>query len=95
MFFNSTKDWKQFMSLEDEERLNQILKKISKYRGAYKNADDVKIAQLWCSILELSKQNKILQGKLTRIEDILEGMFSRVREQEREREELARSLESF
>lgn len=95
MFFNSTKDWKQFLSLEDEERLNQILNKISKYRGAYKNAEDVKIAQLWCSVLEIAKQNRILQNKLSRIEEVLEGMFSRVREQERQREELARSLESF
>ena len=95
MFFNSTKDWKQFLSLEDEERLNQILNKISKYRGAYKNAEDVKIAQLWCSVLEVAKQNRILQNKLSRIEEVLEGMFSRVREQERQREELARSLESF
>ena len=95
MFFNTSKDWKQFLSLEDEERLNQILKNISRYRGAYKNADDVKIAQLWCSVLELENENRILQKKLSRIENILEGMFSKVREQEREEQELAKSLERF
>jgi hypothetical protein len=95
MFFNATKDWKQYLSAEDEEKLNEILIKVAKYRGAYKNADDVKVAQLWCTILELRKENLILQSKMKKIEDVFEAMFEKVRKQEREREELAKSLERF
>jgi hypothetical protein len=95
MFFNAKKDWKQYLSAEDEEKLNEILIKVAKHRGAYKNADDVKVAQLWCTILELRKENLILQSKMKKIEDVFEAMFEKVRKQEREREELAKSLEKF
>ena len=93
MFFNAKKDWKQFLSAENEEKLNEILRKVAKHRGAYKNADDVKIAQLWCTILEMKKENLILQSKLNRIEEVFAAMFEKVRKQEREREELTKSLE--
>ncbi len=95
MLFSTAKDWKEFLTTEDEEELNNILKRISKYRGAYKNADDIKLAQLWCSILELRKENLILKKKLARIEEVFENMFSKVFEQEKERRDLAKSLENF
>ena len=95
MFFAAKKDWKQFLSAEDEERLNEVLRKVAKYRGAYKNADDVKVAQLWCTILEMRKESLILQSKLRKIEEVFDAMFEKVRKQEREREALAKSLERF
>jgi len=95
MLFTSTKDWKQYLTAEDEERLNDILKKASKYRGAYKNADEIKIAQLWCTILDLRKENAFLQRKIARLEDLLEGMFSKIRKEERDRMSLKESLEKF
>lgn len=95
MIFTPPKDWKQFLSDEDEKRLNDILNKLAKYKGAYRNSDDVKTAQLWCSILELSKENAALQKRVQNLEDLLEGMFEKVRKQERERIELTRSLEKF
>ena len=95
MFFNAKKDWKQYLSADDEEKLNELLRRVAEYRGAYKNADDVKVAQLWCTILEMRKENLILQSKLRKIEEVFEAMFEKVRKQEREREELAKSLERF
>lgn len=95
MLLTQKKDWKEFLSSEDEEKLNQMLKKISRYRGAYQNADEVKNAQLWCAILELQKENLILQKRLHDIEDLLEGMFDKIRKHERERVDLAKSLEKF
>ena len=95
MFFSPKKDWKQYLSADSEERLNEILRKVAKHRGAYRNADDVKIAQLWCAVLELQRENLLLQKKLTRIEDVFDAMFEKARKQEREREELAKSLEKF
>lgn len=95
MLFTSTKDWKQYLTAEDEERLNEILKRVSKYRGAYKNAEEIKIAQIWCTVLELRKENAFLQKKIERLEDILEGMFSKIRKEEREKTSLKESLEKF
>ena len=88
-------DWKQFLSIQDEEKLNEFLKKIAKYRGAYKNADDVKSAQLWCAVLELKKETLILQKRIDKIQYLLEGMFERVKIQEEDNKKLIESLERF
>lgn len=95
MFFDTKKDWKQFLTPEDERKLNDILKNVSKHRGAYKNADEIKFAQLWCTILELRKENLALQKRLERLEDVMDGAFERIKKREKEREELERSLERF
>ena len=83
MLFKATKNWKELLSIDDEEVLNELLKKAAKHRGAYKNADDVKIAQLWCASLELKKENVALNKRLKRIEYLLEGLFERNRKDER------------
>lgn len=83
MMFKATKNWKEFLAIDDEEVLNELLKKAAKHRGAYKNADDVKVAQLWCAVLELKKENTNLNKRLKRIEYLLEGMFERNRQEER------------
>ena len=95
MLLRKVNDWKQFLPSEDEEKLNETLKRVARYRGAYKNADDVKIAQLWCAILELRKGNLILQKKLNRIQFILDGLFERVRKQREKDEEIIKALETF
>lgn len=95
MLLQRKKDWKEFLSAEDEEKLNDVLKKIAKYRGAYQNAEEVKNAQLWCALLEVYKENKLLQKRLWTLEDLLDGMFDKIRKQERERIDLAKSLEKF
>jgi len=95
MILSTNKNWKQFLSIRDEEKLNEILRKNSKYRGAYKNADDVKIAQIWCSILELNKQTDILQKRIDKIQFLIEGMFERNNEQMIKDREIIRSLERF
>jgi len=95
MLFNGTKDWKQYLSLEDEERMNELLRKISKYRGAYKNASDIKIAQLWCALLETRKENKVLLKKIQRTERFFSAMFEIQRKNEEEERELLASLEKF
>lgn len=95
MLFTPSKDWKQNLSAEDEKNLNDLLNKIAKYRGAYRNSDDIKSSQLWCAALELLKENAALQKRVHNLEELLEGMFEKVRKQERERIDLTRSLEKF
>lgn len=95
MLFKAEKDWKQLLSPEDEERLNAILKHVAKHRGAYRNAGDVKLAQLWAAVLELYKQNSILQGKLDEMTEIFDTIASKLRKKEDEKKELIQSLERF
>jgi len=95
MLTNSKDDWKQFLSLEDEEKLNDFIRKVSKHRGAYKNASDVKSAQMWSAMLELRKENLVIQKRLDRIQDLLDGMFSQIRSQDDEDRKLLKSLDRF
>jgi hypothetical protein len=95
MLFRTVSDWKQLLSIDDEDKLNDILRKVAKHRGAYKNADEVKIAQMWCAILELMKQNIVLQKRLLLIEDVFEAVYEKQRKREIEERLLLRSLDKF
>lgn len=95
MLFRTASDWKQLLSIDDEDKLNTIIKRVAKYRGAYRNSDEVKISQLWCAILELMKQNIILQKRLNIMEDIFEAIYDRQRKRELEDRALLRSLDRF
>ena len=92
MLFNTTKDWKKYLSPSDENILNKVLELTERHRGAYKNADDIKIAKLWCAIIELEKQLVMVEKRLQRIEYILGGMITRA---EQEKRKLLKSLEGF
>lgn len=95
MLFKAEKDWKQLLAPEDEEKMNDILRRAARYRGAYKNASEVKIAQLWAAVLELYKQNLILQSRLDDMSDVFESIAAKLRKKEEEKQELIKSLERF
>ena len=95
MLFRTDKDWKQLLTPEDEDKLNNILRTVAKHRGAFRNSEDIRNAQLWCSDLELKKENMLLRKRLERIEDILDGVFNRFRKQEDEKRKMVESLERF
>ncbi|MBI2971201.1 MAG: hypothetical protein HYY37_02140 [Candidatus Aenigmarchaeota archaeon] len=89
------KDWKEQLPDEDEERLNELLKTVSKYRQAYSEASDIKVAQLWCAILEMNKANAELQERIARIEELLENMLSLAKIKYEEKKKLGESLETY
>ncbi len=95
MLFKTTEDWKQFLAPEDEAKLNDILRKVQKHRSAYRQASDIKTAQLWVALLETRKENQALLRKLQRIEFIFDGMVERIKKQQQEDRELVESLEKF
>jgi hypothetical protein len=95
MLFKVSDDWKQLLSAEDEARMNDLLKRISKYRPAYRNAQDIKNAQLWTALLELRKENQALLNRIKKMEFIFEGMKDRIKQQESAEKELLESLENF
>ena len=49
-------DWKQTLPIEEQQILAEILEKARRYEYAYLNAEDVKVAQVWCGIIELIKE---------------------------------------
>ena len=95
MLFKSDDNWKKYLGIEDEEHLNEILRKASRHKGAYKNADEVKIAQMWCALIELRKENVILQKRLKRMEEMFDAIFEKKRRHENEKLALVESLEKF
>jgi hypothetical protein len=91
MIFRATREWKSFLNIEDEIILNKFLEEIAQYRGAYRNADDVKIAQLWCAVLQLKKENQELKNKLK----ILDEIFLIIAKNYQKDINLLKSLEKF
>jgi len=63
-----TKEWKKLLVPDDEQKINDMIVKSAKYRTAYMSADDVKVAQLWCTILEMQKQIEELEQKIKDLE---------------------------
>ena len=95
LFNFNKKDWKQYLFPEDEKNLDDFIKKVLKYRGAYKNSTDVKSSQLWCAVLELRKENFILQKRIKHLESMFECIFNKMKKQEQENLEILKNLEKF
>jgi flagellar biosynthesis chaperone FliJ len=70
MLFGEEKDWKELLEEESKTELADIIEKARKHRAAYMQADDVKVAQLWAALTEISKQIKNLECRLTKSECI-------------------------
>lgn len=48
-------DWKDYLSRDSQKVLAELLEETSDHKGAYLQADDVKVAQLWCALIEMKK----------------------------------------
>jgi hypothetical protein len=73
MLFGEEKDWKELMSEEAQVELADLIEKAKKHRAAYTQADDVKVAQLWAALTEVSKQLKSIEGRLEKVETFVKG----------------------
>lgn len=95
MFLKSEKNWKSFLTPEDERKMAELLERVAKYRGAYFNSEDVKTAQLWCALLEASKQNAALEARIKRLEYLIGGILSRSKRLDDARDALLDSIGKF
>ncbi|OYT42962.1 MAG: hypothetical protein B6U88_02360 [Candidatus Aenigmarchaeota archaeon ex4484_56] len=86
------RDWKENLSVEAEKELNEILESVKKHRCAYKSADNVQVAQLWCATIELKRLINKLDMRLEYIENILNKLF---RGYDEEKDKLVKSLLKF
>jgi len=95
MLLKTERNWKSLLSPEDEQRMNFILEQIKKHRAAYLSADDVKLAQLWCALLETQKQNASLDARLKRLEFVFGGLATRAQTLDKSASKLLESLGRF
>ncbi len=73
MLFGEEKDWKELLSEDAQVELAELIERAKKHRAAYMQADDVKVAQVWSALTEVSKQIKKIEERLARIEDLARG----------------------
>jgi hypothetical protein len=95
MLLKTERNWKALLTPGDEQRLNGILEQIKKHRAAYLTADEVKLAQLWCALLETQKQNAALDARLRRLEFVLSGVATRAQTLDKSADKLLESLGRF
>ncbi|MFH7882483.1 MAG: hypothetical protein QW140_02070 [Candidatus Aenigmatarchaeota archaeon] len=69
MFFDKEKDWKECLSPEAQKIISELFEETKKHKCAYMNADDVKIAQLWCALIEIKKQFDEISKNIKKLEE--------------------------
>ncbi|MBN2095539.1 MAG: hypothetical protein JW727_05810 [Candidatus Aenigmarchaeota archaeon] len=85
-------DWKENLSAEAEQSLNLLLEATRKHRCAYKSAENIQIAQVWCALVEQMRMVDKLEQRVAYIERILDSMF---KGHTNEREALLKGLTRF
>lgn len=102
MIFKVQDDWKRSLNAKDEAQMNDLLRITAKHRAAYRSAHDVKVAQLWAAVLELSKmlnertqQRDELEKRLGRIEAIFHAASENIKAEETQKASLKDSLKSY
>ncbi len=68
-------DWKENLSAEAEQDLNMLLEATRKHRCAYKSAENVQVAQVWCAMIEQQRMIAKLEQRVAYIERVLDKMF--------------------
>jgi hypothetical protein len=66
---NEIKDWKELLSESDQEILAQLLDSTKKHKCAFMHAEDVKVAQLWCALVEMRKEMDKLGELVGKVEE--------------------------
>lgn len=62
-------DWKELLAPEAKKILTTLLDATKKHKGAYSNADDVKIAQLWAALIETKNELDQVKKALGKLEE--------------------------
>jgi len=63
------KDWKNLLDERTREELKELIERAGKHRYAYSQADDIRIAQIWTALAEISKDLKEIKEKLGKVEE--------------------------
>jgi len=74
VLFGEEKDWKEFLCGNAQVELAELIERSKQHRCAYMQADDVKVAQVWCALTEVSKQVKKIEERLGKVEIAMKGI---------------------
>jgi hypothetical protein len=55
MAWEEEQDWKEFLSRDAQQILAELLDSAKDHKGAYMQAEDVKVAQIWAALIEMKK----------------------------------------
>lgn len=55
MVFGDERDWKELLAPENQRTLAEMFETAKRHKSAYMQAEDVKVAQLWCALVEMQK----------------------------------------
>jgi hypothetical protein len=69
MNYNEITDWKELLAESDQEVLAQLLDSTKKHKCAFIHGEDVKVAQLWCALIEMKKEMRKLGDLVTKVEE--------------------------
>ena len=74
VLFGKEKDWKEYLYEDTQVEIADLLERAKKHRAAYMQADDVKVAQLWCALAEVLKQVKNVESRLDKMETAIKAL---------------------
>jgi len=74
MLFGEEKDWKELLCGNAQVELAELIERAKQHKCAYMQADDVKVAQVWCAMTELSRQLKSVEEKVEKSEVALRAI---------------------
>jgi len=76
MIFGNSEDWKEELSDEAKQTLSKLFEMTRKYKYAYTQADDVKVAQLWSALVEMQKEIDSLNETLGKVQEPFNAIIS-------------------
>ena len=74
MLFGEEKDWKELLCGNAQVELAELIERAKQHSCAYMQAEDVKVAQVWCALTELSRQIKAMEERVEKSEVALKGI---------------------
>ncbi len=74
--FGDSEDWKEELSDEAKQILGKLFDATRKYKYAYTQADDVKVAQLWTAIIEMQKEIDKLNETLGKVQEPFKAIIA-------------------
>ena len=67
-------DWKDLLCGNAQVELAELIERAKQHRCAYMQAEDVKVAQVWSALTEVSRQLKKVDERLERTEIAMKGI---------------------
>jgi len=74
VLFGDEKDWKEYLCEDIKVEIAELIEDAKKNRCAYMQADDVKVAQLWCALGEVYKKVKSVEERMKRMETAVKAI---------------------